>query len=138
MSLLLAAALLLPVQAARAADSGDPFSAATKLLPELFRQKLQPGKTGPAVGGDSKAAVLRKLLTDPAAFMVQHTLLGQPDAFRAFLADQAQRDRFCGHPVVRGILDRPSLVKPLLAQSRAVPLCDWPLGPRLAEFDSSS
>ncbi len=59
-------------------------------------------------------ALFQELVTRPAGFMLRRTHLGDPAKLKGFLRDPARIKKYLTHPVIRGVLENPALVKLLV------------------------
>lgn len=85
-----------------------------------------PKPVAPAVAKSSAAAqaaplsswvpaqkIFQDMIAAPTDFLVRRTNLGDPRKLRAFLKDRQRTRRYLGHPLIRGVLDDPALVRRL-------------------------
>ncbi|MBI3553750.1 MAG: hypothetical protein HY077_14735 [Elusimicrobia bacterium] len=61
-----------------------------------------------------------ELMSKPVDFIVKKTLLAKSESFEKFVRDPARVDRYLSHPLIRGVLDNPRLLRGLLSSQAVI------------------
>ncbi|MDD5656576.1 MAG: hypothetical protein PHF00_04905 [Elusimicrobia bacterium] len=99
--------------------AGEADAAAAAQAPASATPVPAAAAARPGAAYAAGSPMLRALLSAPARFIVEKTLLGRPEEFRRFLSDPRRTRRYLSHPLVKEILSDTALVR-RLAGNRAV------------------
>jgi hypothetical protein len=110
------------------AASAEPLRDAVAAVPAAppaaaFRPAPAPKASEPAIGSESwvKAqAMFIALMAKPVDFIVKKTLLATGAGFAKFAKDPVRVNRYLRHPLIRGVINSPTLLRALLTQQAVV------------------
>jgi hypothetical protein len=86
-----------------------PQQLAPSLQPIVVGEPVKPKPAATPSWGDH--ALVRDLISAPVSYIARKTLLRSPDTLKKFLADGTRTRRYLSHPLIKGVLDDPKVLK---------------------------